>query len=627
MGAIFGMVQSDGPVEPDNLRQMSRALRYWDADGDDIWCCAEAGLGSRFQHILPEDRFEIQPLVQDGRTLVGIARLSNRQALESQLGLTGGKEALIAASQLILNAYLKWGTDCPHRLRGDWVFAVWDDRAKSLFIARSPSCNRNVYYFFHNAVFVFSTSLKALLALPNVPQQPNPLWVMNFLFPVMTRGNGQFAYKNFYCLPKGHWLQLGANRPRISRFWYPENLSPIYYPNGQDYYDRFVEIYRRAVADSLRTPHAVGVALSSGLDSASVASLAAPLLHDQGKPLHTFTSAPFYPVSNYGNRITDEWPLARQLSKAHINIRSSRVEAADAELTDSLRRTIFALDRPVTMANRYWLFALLQAAREGGIRVLLTGQGGNGTVSYAGSGSLWPLLIQRQWRAVTAVFRNSPWPIWEVFHREVARPVINPLSQALRKIHRVWTYNYDTSFIHPDFMAAFRSDKRLRQECLEDLLHLYTRTRDGLFDFRTHLMREFGAPWNDMGLPYNIRVEDPTLAQEVIEYCLQIPDRIQWRHGQEKGLIRHGFKNLMPADILNAAKRGVQAGDISFRVAKQQDRLVELIEDLSGHSLASSWLDLEKMRQALYKANRAPDAKMARRLLNALGIGLFLKRF
>ncbi len=176
MSSIYGIFNFDGaPADPSFLAIMRKAIAHYGPDGSGETCVGSVGLGYLLLHTTPQGHFERQPLTADGLTMVSAGRLDNRKDIYQDCGISASEQATTPDSLLILRAYQRWGEDCPAHLLGDWQFAVWDNRRRTLFIARDHCGNTGLYYYRNPRFFVFASNLMALLALPQVPRRPNLL--------------------------------------------------------------------------------------------------------------------------------------------------------------------------------------------------------------------------------------------------------------------------------------------------------------------------------------------------------------------------------------------------------------------------------------------------------------------
>jgi asparagine synthase (glutamine-hydrolysing) len=224
----------------------------------------------------------------------------------------------VTDGELIFEVYRKYGSECVHLLRGLWSFAVWDAEQKRCFLARDATGTSPLYWWHTRQRLVFATSMKALLAYPGFPHEPDIRAVAgNLAWRVGPDGNDTTAYKNVRQLLPGRQLDFHDDATKVTRWWRPENLSTLHLPNEEDSYEAFTEIYRESARNCVADrAGAIGVSLSAGLDSSSVLAVAAPLVNAAGGRILALTHAPKYELDGTPeSRLGDEFPAASMLTR------------------------------------------------------------------------------------------------------------------------------------------------------------------------------------------------------------------------------------------------------------------------------------------------------------------------
>ncbi len=313
MSAIYGLFSPHGGGPPDRaLLQMRAALAAHGGDGSSTWTGSGLGLGQELKRITPEDLAERQPLMsRDGRlVLVSDGRIDNRRELSGELGLAW-ESPQIPDSAFVLAAYERWGEDCPRQLVGSFSFAIWDEECKRLLLARSPFGAKTVFYHKAGEFVAFATTPKALFALAAVPRELNRQGIADMLVLVPPEP-GASLYEGISSLEPGHMLTADRQGCRVRRFWAPDLGKELRLRSDEEYEEAFTELFDRVVADQLRSLGPVGMLLSSGLDSTSVAAAAAPQLAKRGERLAAFTGAPMigFREPDLPGWVLDEAPLA-----------------------------------------------------------------------------------------------------------------------------------------------------------------------------------------------------------------------------------------------------------------------------------------------------------------------------
>ena len=339
------------------------------------------------------------PLVEaGGLTIAADARLDDPAQLREALGLKP-RDGRIADAALILRAYLRWGRDCVERLYGDFAFVVWDAPRRRLFCARDALGARPFYYALNARRFAFATALEAVLAAPGVGAELDERRVSAHLASPWRSFRRRTFLREVLRLAPGHTLTVDAGRLRPARqrrWWRPEGLPTARGGSAEEHGEGLLGELDRAVRARVGDGP-VGVELSGGLDSSAVAVLAARELRRRGlasPPAFTWLPPPPEPMP-------PEWAegYERLLSvAAQEGLRLFYHTRAPGDFLRNLSE-----DRCLPGAGVG--YPVLSAAGEG-VRVLLTGLGGDECVSNTGAGRDFGLLLSGRWPSLLAHLRE-----------------------------------------------------------------------------------------------------------------------------------------------------------------------------------------------------------------------------
>jgi asparagine synthase (glutamine-hydrolysing) len=285
MSGIVGIVVvEDGtPVDERLLRRMTHSMAYRGPDRQDVWRDGPVGFGHTLLRTTTDFDDEAQPATLDGRVwITADARVDGRAALVRELEAHGCRGLGDASdSQLILHAYVAWGTHCVEHLLGDFAFAIWDARARRLFCARDHFGIKPFYYAQVPGGFVFSNTLECIRQHPGVGDALNDAAIADFLRFGSNQDPTTTTFSNIHRLAPAHSLTWEEGTLHVRRYWALPTDGRIRYRRSREYVDHFEEILRVAVADRLRVSD-VGVWMSGGLDSTSIAATARQLLSERG---------------------------------------------------------------------------------------------------------------------------------------------------------------------------------------------------------------------------------------------------------------------------------------------------------------------------------------------------------
>ncbi len=402
MSGIVGIWHLDGqPVEPQLLKRMTDALAHRGPDGVDHWIDGSIGLGHRLLHTTPESLHETQPFTSDDGNLVIVCdgRIDNRSELKAALGSTLRTDTDV---ELILNAYEKWGADCPTHLIGDFTFAIWDQPKRRLFCARDPIGVKTFYYHWDGRRLLFASALNAFWAVPHLPKRPNDLAIAEYLLADL-RDSGATFFEGIAQLRPGHSLCVEQGALRLARYWRPEGSAPIRYREEADYLAHFRDLFDEAVRCRLGTAAPAGVLLSGGIDSTLVTATSAALrrAHPTLPAVKAFTVL-------YEELLQEEWQaIQRLVRQRRVDLQVIQPETVEGPLA------LFELFVSRTDTPYYHGFLthplILQTMAQQGYRTILTGIGADELVGTSDLGVLLDLLRRGRFIRLTQEITRTAW--------------------------------------------------------------------------------------------------------------------------------------------------------------------------------------------------------------------------
>lgn len=626
MSAIYGLVRFDGGVDAAQVQRMRDAIAYWGDGGGQhvenhaaLGCLSPAGEPAASNGVFAG---------KDGSTLVATARLDNREELRRTFGLA----ADVDDRELVAQAWERWGEQACERLYGDWSFASWQPRERRLVLARDHFGNTALYYHRGAGTLLFASGRKALLAMPEVPRRLNELRLAQHLAFWVTDG-GATLHDAIFRLPPGHRLVATDSSFRIDRYWHPEALPELRWSDDRQYVEAFLERYDAAVKARLRTTRRVATTLSSGLDSGSVTALAARALGADAGRMTAFTSVPQFPAiaGTVPHLVVDEWPLAHRIAERWRIDDHRRLAAENVSVLGAFERSLFLHDEPeYGAANLHWIIALLEEARDAGAGVLLSGQFGNGGVSWSGDQQR-PVrsFLSGHWLDSFRALREWQRNRGISFPRAVSGQIVRPLMAraGVLAFHRGWSKQLvRTDIIAPHFARRVDIDARMRAAGYDPMQILDPRGQQ----LRVLLpdINPVGATWHEAAAGHGLQIVDPTADVRLLELCLAIPDGQFSRGAEDRRLMRRAMEGILPPEVQWNVRRGSQGADLSLRMRAERDAIDAAVGELAGSDVVREYLDVDSMRSRWQQVRDgsgieafAAGPLFARTLLFALFLG------
>ena len=470
-----------------------------------------------------------------GCALVGDVRLDDRDALRGALGVSGPTGSALSDRALILRAWMRWGQECPHHLLGDYAFAVWDARTRRLFCARDHIGCRPFYYALTSERFIFASTVEAVLAAPGVSDALDERMVVSYLSQIAVCDDSHTFFRAVRKLPPGHFLTVDtatSSPVHMERYWHPERV-PRARPAGDDEYaEEFLDLYGRAVKDRLHGGP-VGVHLSGGLDSSSIAVLAARELRRQG--------APPPPAFSWLPPRGDEPPSVAHAPEyagidqmaAREGVRVYHCQTLCPDDVVSAYRRDYAYPRVHVTEEK-----VLHRAANLGLRVLLSGLGGDEGVSFNGRGYYTSLLLCGRWRRLAAecsARKENPIRVVVRIALHIGRP------RLLDRFVRWWSGR--RRFLRPDFMP--------RMAVLPDgrLVRNISVRRTQLRLLRNGILSRSMERYAGSGALHGIGYRFPLLDRRLLEFALGLPPE-QFRRGRHgRWLMRYALQSVLPSAV------------------------------------------------------------------------------
>ena len=405
MSGIVGVVHRDGaPIERALFQSLVDFLTFRGPDARESWSEASIGLGHSLLCTTRESSGEQQPASLYGQYwIVADARLDCRGELIAELQRAKSKVRLNSPEcELILQAYATWGTACVDHLKGDFSFAVWDAAHKQLFCARDHFGIKPFYYAVLGDLFIFSNTLNCIRMHPRVSDKLNDAAIGDFLLFGLNYNNATTSFHDIQRLPPAHSLTVLPQRIKVQRYWAAPTDGRIRYRKPEEYVENFKCLLESAVNDRLRTD-VVGILLSGGLDSSSVAAVAKEA---SGKGFAAPTIRAYTHV--YESLIPDrEGDYAREVGE-FLGIPVKFLAMDQARLFERYGDPNLSWPEPV---DSPFLAVISDTSRSISTecRVLLSGEGSDNLMDFQMSPYCRDLLRRGEWQRLLVDVANYLW--------------------------------------------------------------------------------------------------------------------------------------------------------------------------------------------------------------------------
>lgn len=531
--------RSGQAVDRRGFQAVAGALGHRAIDGEGTWSADDGSL-LLWQGAFRTTPEEIGPgpWRLGGLVLSFDGRIDNREALGEALGLAGHQVAGLADAELVLRAFDRWGEAGLPRIAGPFAFILWDAARRELHAARDALGRRGLFLLQDGERIVLASEPGAVLGDGAAAAELDDVFLAHY-FALRRAPLGRTLYRFVSELPAGHASCFTAEGRRDRRHA-ASSLPPIHYPRMEDYAARFAELLARAVARRLRALGPPAVTMSGGLDSTTVAALAARDLAGAVPPRRLdVLSYVFDDLSQLDER---RW-MAPMVER--YGLRQVQVPADEAWPLCDFAAWRWSPNGPDSGPFRPLNERLYAAARAGGHRVLLTGAAGD---SFFVSGrASWLEDLVADGRGVEAAVE-----LLKHLRRLGPRAVLE--SQSVRRLGARLLRRPPGAAAPPPWLTA-KAARRLVQEAPETELPICRRRAGDRAAVLASMNQSDGIAAGDGEHRARVELRDPFSDHDLVAFMLSIPAYALYNRGQSKLILRQAAAHLLPEPLLRRATR------------------------------------------------------------------------
>jgi asparagine synthase (glutamine-hydrolysing) len=626
VSGIVGVYRRDeSPLGDTVISDMLGAIRYRGPDGVDTWTEGAVGLGNLMLRSTPESLSEKLPKPSGcGRFVIAAdARIDNRDELITRLDINDRPAREIDDSDLIVQAYQKWGPTSPEKLVGDFAYCIWDRVERQIFCCRDAFGVRPFYYYLSDAIFAFGSEIRSLLKVPEVPRRLNEVMVADYLTGLRDDKTTTF-YKDIVRLAPGSWIAVSTEDVRSGEYWRLDPSYELHLGSEDEYVETFRSVFEEAVRCRLRSSVPVATTLSGGLDSSSVTCTAREILKREGKgPLLTLSM------------VYDLVPECDEREFIDTVVAQGGIEPFYFTADNAVPLPYFGLDDipdhddPFDAPHSFAVQGM-GMLREKNIRVVLDGLDGDNAVSH-GYGYLaelaWTGKVLDLIREARSIAARQERPFLDLLWCKAIRPLTPAyVRRTWRRLggygNRPWP---KTSLISSEFAKRLGFEDRYR-ELQAFYLKPLTDAREDHYHrlFWGGITHQIEST-NKVFSRYSVEPRHPFFDRRLLELCVALPHRLKIADGWTRLVLRKAMEGLLPERIER------RPGKTDFRPSVdhailQSDRLVfDRMMEMSSRAV-KYYVDVEAMGKSYHDFLHNPLRNDPTCLWFAISLGLWLDK-
>ena len=566
-------------MSPALVKTMADAIYHRGPDDEGYYVAGPVGLGFRRLAII-DLKTGHQPLSNedDSVWIVFNGEIYNYQELRQLLLQKGHVFKTQTDTEVIVHLYEEFGPECVKKLRGMFGFAIWDSKAKALFLARDRVGIKPLYYHLTDMSLVFGSEIKAILADPSVNRELAPELIDRFLTFLYVPGE-ETLLRGIRKLEPGHYLLVKDGKATVQQYW---DLSFAEARRGVGLKDAESELLRllsETVKLHMIADVPVGVLLSGGVDSTGVLSFAADATD---KKISSFT------VGFAGGPFADERPYAK-LAAEKFGTQHYDMTISAGDFAAFMPKYVWHMEEPVCEPPAIALYYVSKLAREH-VTVLLSGEGGD--EAFAGYSNyrnlVWLERLKRGGPLVNAALAGGMSLADSLFGFSRMAKYVPLMKDRFPKYYYSRTSNpYRTtgnrlgSLYSSDFQGAVDRERSLepvralqshvaKQGTLDAMLYI---------DTKTWLPDDLLIKADKMTMANSIELRVPLLDHEVLEFAASLPADFKLKGATTKFILKQALSQRIPQAIRDRKKTGFPVPYESWMRNELRDAISSVLTD------------------------------------------------
>ncbi|MDX6696192.1 MAG: asparagine synthase (glutamine-hydrolyzing) [Blastocatellia bacterium] len=561
MCGIAGWANLDARVPPpagglELLRAMCERMTHRGPDSEGTMLATGVALGMRRLAIIDLQTGEQPALSEDGQVSVILnGEIYNYRELRARLESRGHHFRSASDTEVLPHLYEEYGARMVEHLNGMFAFALWDTRRRRLFIARDRFGEKPLYWGVFDNTLLFASEPKVLLAHPSVQPRLNLDALRQYLsFDYVPAPLS--IYEGISKLPAAHTLTVEDGRARVEPYWRLSYQTAQPAPSEEEAAERLQELLAESVRMRLVSDVPLGVLLSGGVDSSTIAALA---VRASSEPVKTFSIS-------FAEASFDESAYARAVAKFLGT--DHHEERLSVDLAANLVGEIGSwMDEPFSDPSLVPTYLLSRFTRKH-VTVALGGDGGDelfaGYPMYyghtlAGRYARLPRFVRRS--LIEPLVRRLPVKTKNLSFDFKARRFVAGAEFDEVARHHIWfgsfTPDEQEALLMPDAKRAsdgdiYASARRLVAE--GDADNTVERMQD--LDTQLYLAEDILTKVDRASMAVSLEVRAPFLDPRVAEFAASLPANYKLRGSTTKYILKKASAPLLPSFVTRRGKKG-----------------------------------------------------------------------
>lgn len=605
MSAIWGVIDiNENQISENYVTAFRKAYDVCRIDHSESICFENGVIGCELQYFREIAKKEKLPIREKGVYFTADVWLDNREELLSDPIFSNVENKEVPDGEILFRLYKTYGYSCLERIYGAYAFVYYNKEEQYIDIVMDHTGNRCLYYSFVDGALTFSTLMKPIYEADKSKYTLNDKMLAEYLawpdYNVYADCEATTINEIKHAVA-GEVRRVSLHGEKRINFWNPIScVGKLKGKSDEEYKLLLIQNFEKCVCETIQTEGEVGVLLSGGLDSSSVACFTAAELKKKNKMMFAYTMVPKEGyINDTGENVNvDERELVHKTAVFLGNVVEHYDSYETMNVWNVMEEQLSFLEGPYkSLQNVMWIKHLIEVAAQDGCKVVLSGGYGNDTISYGSSSTyIWELFIGGKWIRLHKEL-NATNGVMKYNKKKVLKSYWKALKSNRESIYNLKNFYKQDCLVNADMLRSMKLDKYcIKMQRKGNSI----KTRKKYLAFVTDKIRfrQVGDATTKMSLCTGVLRKDPTMDPRVIEFCYSLPTE-QFNKGCcPRRLIYEYFKDYLPKDLLQPnLPRGRQSADVGRRLHNSWEEIyAEMTADFSERN---DIIDVEKAQQIL----------------------------
>ncbi|MBL7196686.1 MAG: asparagine synthase (glutamine-hydrolyzing) [Candidatus Omnitrophica bacterium] len=547
MCGICGIV---GKQDKQLLEKMCNTMLHRGPDSNGTFAERDVGLGIRRLRIIDLETGD-QPIHNEDKTkwIIHNGEIYNFKELREDLIRKGHRFYTKSDTEVILHLYEEYKDDCVKFLRGMFVFAIWDNNEKRLFLARDRVGIKPLYYSFRNAKLVFASQLRAILQDKEISHSID-LEALDYYLTFLYIPAPLTIFRDIRKLPPAHTLTIKNGNIKIKRYWRLDFKQDKI--ESDDYYkERLIEILREVMQLHMISDVPLGALLSGGLDSSTIVAMMSRLSRC---PIKTFSIGFEKRFSSY-----NELEYSRLIAeKFHTEHREFIIRP---KIIDILPQIVSHSEEPFADSSAILNYLICQEAKKF-VTVGLTGIGGDEI--FGGYPRYLGLIVDKYYQRLPHFLRSGLSGLSNFIPQTSdSQNIGGRLSRFIRSNSETkngryirWLTYFDSDMKSKLLNQEPKDYRYIHYNYLDDEKSNDFLNKASYLDINTYLPNDLLIMADKMSMAHSFELRVPLCDHKLMEFCAGIPFSMKLKGLKLKSLFKETIKDILPEKVVNKRKQG-----------------------------------------------------------------------